>query len=295
MAPDFGKADAGLLPPRSRACNTVRTDSPQDSDVLSLPIAFGASLFAAEPDQQWRLPKRLREISGLALTPDGRVMAHDDETAVIYQIDIDSGEVVKRFALGDPPVRGDFEGLAISADGDFYLTTSKGRLYRFREGDDRTHVGFESFDTSLRDVGELEGLAFQPDDETVILACKTHYTPALRGAVALYAWSPRAPAEPARPWLTIPVAYLADALGARSFHPSSVEIDARTGRLVVLAGRENAMVELDAGGLLLAARGLGEHHRQAEGATILPSGALVIADEGGDGRALMTRYARLDG
>jgi uncharacterized protein YjiK len=260
----------------------------------SFPIAFGASLFAAEPQSQWRLPKRLREISGLALTPDGRVMGHDDELAVIHQIDIDSGQVVKRFALGDPAVKGDFEGLAISGDGDFYLTTSTGRLYRFREGEDRAHVPFEAFDTGLRDIGEMEGLAFHPADQTVVFACKTNYTPALRGAVALYAWSPKAPQAPARPWLTLPVAMLADAVGARSFHPSSLEFDPRTGRLILLAGRENALVELDAHGILLAARGLGEAHRQAEGATILPDGALVIADEGGDARALMTRYARLD-
>ena len=259
-----------------------------------LPVAFGASLFAGEPERQWRLPRRLREISGLALTPDGRLMGHDDETAIVYQIDIDSGEVVKRFALGDPVLRGDFEGIAIDGDGDFYLTSSSGRLHRFREGDDHAHVAFESFDTGLGDVGEVEGLAFRQADGNVIFACKTSYTPALRGAVALFAWSPRTPELAARPWLTIPVVLLADAIGAGSFHPSSLEFDARTGRLIVLAGRENGMVELDAKGMLLSARGLGEHHRQAEGATILNDGALIIADEGGDAHARMTRYARLD-
>jgi hypothetical protein len=243
---------------------------------------------------QWRLPRRLREISGLALTADGRVMGHDDETAVVYQIDVDSGEVVKRFAVGDPVLRGDFEGIAIDGGGDFYLTTSGGRLYRFQEGDDRAHVTFESFDTALGEVGEIEGLAFQQAEGNVIFACKTSYTLALRGAVALFAWSPKTPGLPARPWLTIPVVLLADAIGADSFHPSSLEFDTRTGRLVVLAGRENGMVELDAQGMLLSARGLGQHHRQAEGATILANGALVIAGEGGDAHARMSRYARLD-
>jgi uncharacterized protein YjiK len=257
-------------------------------------ISFGASLFADEPDAQWRLPKRLREISGLAMTPDGRVMGHDDETAHIHQIDIDSGEVVKRFALGDPVERGDFEGIAIDGEGVFYLATSDGLLHRFREGEHRERVSYESFDTGLGEFGEFEGLAFHLGEQALILACKTNYTPALRGAVALYAWSPQTPHEPARPWLTIPVALLADAVGTKSFHPSSLEIDARTGRLILLAGREHAMVELDPNGLLLAARGLGDRHRQAEGATILPNGALVIADEGGDARAMMSRYARLN-
>jgi hypothetical protein len=257
-----------------------------------IPITYGASLFAAEPETHWRLPKRLREISGLALTPDGRVMGHDDEIGVIYQIDILTGQIVKHFSVGDPVVRGDFEGLAIDGEGDFFLTTSAGRLYRFREGLNHSHVAYEAYDTGLHQVGEIEGLAFHLADETVIFACKTNYTHALDGAVAFFAWSPRKLERTAHPWLTIPVAQLANAVGAASFHPSSIEIDAETGRLVVLAGREHAMVELDGQGLLLAARSLGQHHRQAEGASILADGALLITDEGGDAHARMTRYAR---
>ena len=256
-------------------------------------IALGTSLFAAEPELQWRLPRRLREISGLALTPDGRVMGHEDETASLFQIDIGSGEVAKRFSLGRPVVRGDFEGLAIDADGVFYLTTSTGLIYRFGEGDNGARVAFEAFDTGLRSVGEVEGLAFLAADERVILACKTNYSAALQSVFALYSWSPRAPDQPARPWLTIPVYALAGAVGARSFHPSALEIDPRTGRLVVLAAQETAMVELDAEGQVLAARRLGTRHRQPEGATILADGALVIADEGAQ-LGQMTRYARVD-
>lgn len=263
--------------------------------MLSHPISLGTSLFATEPDARWRLPRRLREISGLALTPDGRVMGHDDEAAVIFEIDLASGEVVKRFALGDPAVRGDFEGLAIGGDGVFYLSTSDGRLYRFREGEDRAHVAFEAFDTGLSKAGEVEGLAFHAGEESVILACKCNYSPALQNALALYRWSPLEPERDARAWLTAPIYPLAQAVGAPFFHPSSLEIDAQTGRLVVLAGRESALVELDARGDLIAARGLGDLHPHPEGATILGDGALVIADEGGDARAQLTRYARLHG
>ena len=257
-------------------------------------IALGASLFAAEPELQWRLPARLREISGLALTPDGRVMGHDDEAATLYQIDLEGGALVKRFSLGRPVVRGDFEGLAIGGDGAFYLSTSTGLLYRFGEGDDGARVAFEAFDTGLRSVGEVEGLAILPADGRVILSCKTNYSAALQGALALYSWSPQIPDQPARPWLTIPVYELAAAVGARSFHPSALEIDARSGRLILVAAAENAMVELDAEGAVLAARRLGPRHRQPEGATILADGALLIADEGKT-LGQMTRYARIGG
>ncbi|HWA62901.1 MAG TPA: hypothetical protein VG939_16085, partial [Caulobacteraceae bacterium] len=148
------------------------------------PIVFGASLFAAEPEAQWRLPKRLREISGLAATPDGRVMGHDDEAGVIYEIDVATGETVKRFCLGQPPIKGDFEGLAIAASGEFYLTTSGGRVHRFREGEAGAVVPFETFETGLRRTGEIEGLAWCDGEDALILACKRTYADTLSGQVA---------------------------------------------------------------------------------------------------------------
>src|SRR5882762_6336402 len=57
---------------------------------------------------RWNLPKRLNEISGLALSADARLFAHDDERGVIYQIDWRHGRLTKAFSLGDPPPRADF-------------------------------------------------------------------------------------------------------------------------------------------------------------------------------------------
>ena len=258
------------------------------------PISTGVSLFADAPDKQWRLASPLQEISGLAVTPDGRVMGHNDESAVIFEIDVETGEIVKRFTVGQTTARDDFEGLAITADGDFYLTTSTGRLLRFREGAAREAVPYESFDTGLRNVCEIEGLAVLAAEQSLILACKELYAPNMRDSVALYMWSMRAPrTAPARAWLTLPKARLAEAIGAHNFHSSSVEIDERSGRVIVLAARQNGMVELSSTGDVLAARELGSRHRQAEGSAILPNGALLIADEGENTvRAVLSRYPR---
>lgn len=220
-------------------------------------------------------------------------MGHDDEQAVIYELDVAAGAIVKRFSLGEPAMRGDFEGLAIGTGGAFYLVTSEGLIHRFEEAEDGGRADFDVFDARLAGTGEVEGVAFDVVDERVVLACKTNYAAALQGALALHAWSPHAPDQPARPWLTLPVYPLAKAVGARAFHPSALEIDPVTGRLVILASVENAMVELDREGQLLAARSLGLRHRQPEGAAILPDGALVVADEGGDGDAQLTCYGRL--
>jgi uncharacterized protein YjiK len=254
------------------------------------PIA-GSTLFAFEADAQWRLPKRLREISGLAVTSDGRLFGHDDEEGVLHEIDVENGDVRKRFSLGDPAARDDFEGLAITPAGEFYLVSSEGRLFCFREGEHRASVPFETFDTGLDDDCEVEGLAFLPSERSLILACKYHYSRAMRNVLALYAWSVET--RRTRTWLTLPLGEVADAVGARTFAPSAVEIDPRTGRIVLVSARGRSLVELDQDGSILAARRLADSHVQAEGATIMHDGALVIADEGGDRRATLTRYPRL--
>ncbi|WP_135210545.1 SdiA-regulated domain-containing protein [Vitreimonas flagellata] len=247
------------------------------------------SLFAAEPDLVWRLPNQLREISGLAVSPDGRLFAHDDERAVIYQIDITRGAIVKSFTLGETPLAGDYEGLAITAEGEFWITTSEGLVHRFREGADGAHVAYESFNTNLGDACEIEGLAFSTS-EGLIFACKRNIARDMRNTIALYTWRPNATVPL---WRTLAEADIARRAGIEHFRPSSLEIDPRTGRLLLLSARDAGLAELSPEGELLAARALGSGHIQAEGVAVLADGALAVADEAGDARALLSRYPRV--
>ncbi len=246
------------------------------------------SLFAAEPEQQWRLPDRLREISGLAAGADGRLFGHDDEQAVIYQIDAARGVLVKAFALGDPIERGDFEGLAITPDGEFWMTTSAGRLFRFHEGADGAHIRFDTHDLDLADVCEIEGLAYLAAERSLILACKHNQAREMSGAIQLLAWPIGGDAT--RPWLRLSEAGLAQAASVRRFRPSSLDIDARGNRLLLLSAFDGALAELSLDGEILSARRLNPTHVQAEGVAVLGDGGVVIADEGVQGQPLLSRY-----
>lgn len=246
------------------------------------------SLFAPRSEAQWRLPDQLREISGLALSPDGRLFAHDDEHAVIYEIDAARGAIVKAFALGDGALTGDFEGLAIAPDGVFWMTTSRGELYRFSEGGDGANVAYETFNTGLRNVCEIEGLAYLPAEESLILGCKRNEARDMRDTVSLYSWRFAGSAEP---WRQLPEREIAAAAGVENFRPSSLDVDARSGRVLVLSANDPALAELDGDGRLLAAHAL-RGHPQPEGVAVLQNGALVISDEGGRGQGQLSRYAR---
>ena len=114
------------------------------SGVLSLADAAAASKrrvsldsYTLDPETatHWKLPRELEEVSGLAMTGDNRLLAHNDERAIVFEIDYRNGSIVKSFQLSDMnfPVAGDFEGVA-ATDDRIYLVSSSGRLFEFREG-----------------------------------------------------------------------------------------------------------------------------------------------------------------
>lgn len=265
--------------------------APPNTPAQAQSQAPAGSLFAANADRQWRLPEQLREISGLAVSADGRVFAHDDERAVIYELDTAEGRIIKAFSLssGGAIETGDFEGLAITPAGDFWMVTSRGQLFRFREAADGAAAPFERFNTGLRNVCEIEGLAYLAAEESLIIACKRNEARDMRDTVSLHIW--RIGAAEAAPWRSWPEAALAGAARVESFRPSSLDIDPATGRLLLLSARDGALAEID-GERIASARALGRAHIQAEGVAVLSDGSLAISDEGGDGLALLSVYPR---
>jgi uncharacterized protein YjiK len=229
-------------------------------------------------------------VSGLALSEDGRLFAHDDERAIIHEVDPSSGRIQRSFRFGKG-VKGDFEGLAM-ANGRFYLVTSDGVLYEGPPGGDGERVAYTSVDTRLGRSCEIEGLAHERADDVLLMACKTPRLPELKKLVTVFRWS-RAGQRLASPGsLQVPLAAVAAKLGTKTFHPSGIERDPVTGHYVLLAGREAALVEISPEGELLAARRLDPSlHRKAEGITFLPDRTLVITDEAAGDKPMLTTYA----
>lgn len=244
---------------------------------------------AGPPADRWELPKALAEISGLAVDARGRVFAHDDERAIVYQLDLPSRRIVKRFAFGQPAVRGDFEAIAV-VDGRFVLTTSDGLLYSGPEGQDGEAVPFVKYATGAGALCEVEGLAYDAGDRSFLLACKAPRVRALRGYLAVLRWSVAGRTLDASPRFLVPLASIASAVGAQ-FHPSELARDPAGGHLLVLAAREHAIAELAPDGKVVdVVRLRHERHRQPEGLAFDADGSLLVSDEANGGRATLTRY-----
>jgi uncharacterized protein YjiK len=254
----------------------------------------------------WRvtLAAELREVSGLVVTADGRLFAHGDEEAVIYQLEPRTGKIVKRFALepganvpdlGKKPrdgrVAGDFEDIAIVGDR-FFLVTSNAVLLEFSEGATGARVPFTAHTTGLADTCEVEGLAHDAASGTLLMLCKEMRQKAARDRVEIHAWSLAERRLDPKPRLIVPYSELSRTTGVRRFNGSALAFTPGGRSLALIAGPQRAFAEITlegraVGGGRLDRAGL----PQPEGMAFLPDGTLLVSSEGGRGEATMNGYA----
>jgi uncharacterized protein YjiK len=248
----------------------------------------------------WRvaLPDKLREISGLALSPDGRLFAHGDEEATVFELDPRAGRVLKSFSLvttrqepdlgkkaRDGRVAGDFEGLAIAHDR-FFLVTSNGVLVEFAEGADGASVPYTAHRTGLGDICEVEGLAHDPSGNALLLLCKQVRSTAYLGGIVIYAWSIAQRRLEPEPRIAVPFAAVARMTGGRAFNGSGLAFTPGGRSLVLVAGPQRLFAEITPDGRLVEGGQLDRTAlTQPEGVEFLKDGTLVITSEGGRGAA----------
>lgn len=242
----------------------------------------------AAPVAQWIMPPELKEISGLALTSDGRLLTHDDNVGRIFVIDPRSGLVLKNFYLGSG-VHGDFESITIAGD-DIYMLDSNGTLYQFREGADGAGVPFNTTDLRLGKECEFESMAFQADSNWLVMPCKKATSKKLKDQLVIYRWRLQGPGADRLSMTTIPVSQIIGGNGWKNFTPSDMTIDPVTGNYVLIASHEKALAEITTAGRVVRSGKIPGVHNQAEGVAITKDGILIVSDEENKTQAAITLY-----
>ncbi len=237
----------------------------------------------------WMMPAELREISGLALTSDGRLLTHDDEVARVYEIDPRRGVILKRFMLGDTPVRADFESIAVGA-GSVYLLASDGVLYEFKEGADGAHVPYSVHDLKLGHECEFESMAYEADSASLLLPCKKAAKKSLHDQLVFYRWRLQGPDSARLSMFTIPLAQVVGSNGWKGFHASDMTIDPTTRNYVLISHLEMGLVVVTPAGQVVRSGPLPGQHHQPEGVAITRDGILIVSDEGSKNPAAITLY-----
>jgi hypothetical protein len=260
---------------------------------------------AGDPSWETKLPKDLEEISGLAFAPDGRLFAHGDQDATIWQLDARDGKVLKTFTVAsagkdDPdmgkkpaksgPLAGDFEDLQIVGDR-FFLMSSNGVLVEFKEGADGASVPYTAHVTGLGKVCELEGLAAEAADRSLLMLCKIPHEDQYRHQIVIFAWSLDRQAVDTAPRIRVDYDRLTGT-GQRAFHGSGMAFAPDGRSLVLIAGPQKSFAEVGLDGSVMSSGGLEEKaHRQPEGIAFAPDGTLLVSDEGAGKRATLSGYA----
>ncbi len=232
------------------------------------------------PPLQAPLARGLVEISGLAAASENSVYAHNDEHGIVYELTVPGGKVLSAFALGDPTIKADFEGIA-ARDGRIYLLTSTGLIYEAPKGANRERVKYNIFDTGVGAYCEAEGLAKASTDDEFLILCKRAYVSALEDRLVVFRWSLSERRVVTEPWINILYTDLMPNRLSEEFRPSAIEWDAARKLLIIVSARNKRLIAVDQSGRTAYAKTLpAKRHAQPEGVALMASGEFVIADEG---------------
>jgi len=234
----------------------------------------------------------LREISGIGPgeTPE-TVVAIADELGEAYVLNTESGAILRKVFFRD---RGDFEG--VEAVGDvLYAIKSDGELYVIR---DWTQGNTEArmVQTPLKKSDDIEGLAFDPKRNALLIACKND--PDSDAVRAIYAFDLKqdrmdtVPAYRIDPRAIDRMAPTEPDEKPNFFSPSGLAIHPLRKEIYVLSSAKKrlAVLDYDSGALLHVYRLDKNILPQPEGIAFDRSGNLLIASEGKKAEGLLLRF-----
>jgi uncharacterized protein YjiK len=274
--------------PRAKAAQVQALEGARRKEIARRIAIADANQATGSPLAMWLVPPELREISGLTLTPDGNILAHNDEVGRVFQIDPKSGIVRKRFSLEGAP-HGDFEAIA-TVGTDIYMLHSNGNLFKFKEGGDGAIVPYTKHNTGLGRECEFESLAYEADSSRLLLACKKVGSKSMKDDLVIYR-VPLPISDSSRiTVLAIPLTRVIGTNGWKNFEPSDMAIDPTTKNYVLIASLQKALAVITPGGNVLRSEPLPGNHPQPEGLAITSDNIMIISDEGTAKPAVITLY-----
>lgn len=278
------------------------TGFPQESDKYMLfeHPAYEFPYHLSEPDKSWKLPNNLEEISGLSYIDKHRLACIQDEKGNIYIFNLSTGDIETKIDFGDD---GDYEGIEL-INNDAWMLKSNGTLYKSSNFLDDQEPDVNKYTTALSGKNDAEGLAYDPFNNNLLIACKGHpFTDDKKGKEfkAIYSFDIETKQIDINPFLLIEldtvkfyknyntmtelgVEFLAlfdESKGDVSFQPSGIAIHPVTSNIYILASVGNILIVFNRAGIMMAMIKLrSKYYPQPEGICFGPDGTLYISNEG---------------
>ncbi len=227
-----------------------------------------------------KLPSEMRGISGICFSDDDRLFCETDENSTVFQFDFNSGSVVKKFYLKDNINSGDFEDICIVGTR-FFLAQDHGTLFEFKEGANGEGVDYKSYKTFLTRENNVEGLCYDPETNSLLLACKKYPGEGYDKMRAVYSFPLNSMTLTEKPRFLIPIKPVKRNSFEEKFNPSGIARNPQTGTFFIIASRGNTIIEISKDGEILNQKDLPkEVHTQPEGIAFSRENTLYISNEG---------------
>ncbi len=261
-----------------------------------------------EPSQTFKLPNELEEISGLGISDDGdALVAVQDEDGKLFFLNRASGEV---FAEVDFWKDGDYEGVEMVGS-TVYVVKSSGTIYEVKNAGQQGQE-VEKHNFFLDEDNDVEGLAYDRDNNRLLLACKARagYEKTYTHKKGIYAFSLDTRTLSKEPVYFISLdsinAYLETGPAVRKleklveffdpgsdfgFSPSAISIHPITKNIYVASSVGKMLLVLSPSGQIIHIEKLSKKvHPQPEGLCFDNIGTLYISNEGKGDDGLIHRF-----
>lgn len=246
----------------------------------------------SNPAYKLFLPYEIEEISGLSYLGEDTLLSIQDEQAVIYTIDMKEEKISGEQKFGK---NGDYEGIELA--GNFlYAVRSDGQLYKMPVYI-TDEAGTEVFDTPLSHKNDVEGLAYDAENNRLLLACKgiSGLKKDISGSRAIYAFNLAENKLVEEPVFLVETRLVNEWLGSStkkdSFRPSGIAVHPLTGQIYLLASVGKILIVLNKNGSIDSVSPLGQaDFKQPEGICFAPNGDMFISNEGKAGRSTILKF-----
>jgi len=277
-------------------------------------MAFNTNIYSSDnysfpyslnnPDNKFKLPDYLEEISGLSSCYKNKLACVQDEKGNIYVIELDKKLKISKYDFGKD---GDYEDIAV-VDGTAYILRNDGRIYRVKNFDN-DDLKVKKFKTPLSEKNDTEGMAYDPLTHSLLIACKG--TPgigdetSLSGNRAVYRFDLENNELIDEPQFLINLEKLDNYRDESSFNkfsrqlaktfrlvesetsfkPSGIAIHPEFGDIYLISSVGKLLIVMDRRGKVLDIHDLDPKlFRQPEGICFSTSGDLYISNEGQGGK-----------
>ncbi len=268
--------------------------------------AFQMPYNLSKPDRTSRLSNKLVEISGLSLSPDGQsLIAVNDEQGKIFYLDKNNGEILRTVKFGKGR---DYEGIE-AVGKKIYVVESNGTIHKISKLN-KEEPSTKSFDNKLNSKYDVEGLAYDPATNRLLLACKGKAGDGkkLKGSRAVYAFDLNENELLDEPVYLINrktigkyfeadgisqklVNLLAPEYASDAFAPSGIAIHPKTSDICIISSVGKLFIILNPHGQILHIEKLESAiFKQPEGICFDKNGTLYISTEGKGGKAKLYQF-----